>query len=293
MTYYAEDKDVIKMENIIAGAFLPHPPIMTAEIGRGEEEKVRKTINATRQIAEYIVQRKAETIVVISPHGPLFRNAVGIAQSPRLCGSFAHFGAPEVAFDFANDLALTKRIATQCEKRGVPYVEIGEETALRYRLTTELDHGALVPLYYLREAGFKGAIVHLSVGFLEYRQMERFGEAVQEAIRFGVQKIAVIASGDLSHRLDEKGRDYSPCGKVFDERVLAALAEKNVQLLYGIDEALIDAAGQCGLRSLFFLFGVLKNITVKTELISYEAPFGVGYAVAVYKPLLNAKGGVK
>ena len=281
------------MENIIAGALLPHPPIMLPEIGRGEEAKVSKTINATRQVAEYMVQHKTETIIVISPHGPLFRNAVGIATSPRLCGSFARFRAPEVAFEFANDVALTKRIATQCERRGIPYVDISEETALRYRLTTELDHGALVPLYYLREAGFKGEIVHLAVGFLEYREMERFGEAVQEAMRLSTKKIAVIASGDLSHRLDAQGDDYSPRGKEFDEKILAALAEKNVQLLYALDEGLVDAAGQCGLRSLFFLFGVLKGIEVKTELISYEAPFGVGYAVAVYKPLLKVKGGVK
>ncbi len=287
-----EKKDVTDMGVIIAGALLPHPPIMVPEIGQEDVEKVRKTVNAARQVATYINKYKPDTIIIISPHGPMFRNAVGISRIPALCGNFSRFGAPETALEFANDCKLALRIGGQCEKKGIPVVNIDEESAQRYRLSVELDHGALVPLYYLRDAGFKGEIVYLSVGMLEYRQMEMFGVAVQEAVRLSVKRVVVVASGDLSHRLDAGAPNgYSPRGKEFDELVLTAVRDNSLHLLHRLSPELVEEAGQCGLRPIFFLLGALAGIKTKVELLSYEAPFGVGYAVAIYKPFLDAKGG--
>lgn len=42
---------------------------------------------------------------------------------------------------------------------------------------------------------------------------------------------------------------------------------------------MILEAGECGLRSLYVLAGALDGVKVKGNLLSYEAPFGVGYAV--------------
>jgi len=44
-------------------------------------------------------------------------------------------------------------------------------------------------------------------------------------------------------------------------------------------------AGECGLRSFSFLLGILEEAKIdwKAEILSYEAPFGVGYLVANFK----------
>jgi hypothetical protein len=45
----------------------------------------------------------------------------------------------------------------------------------------------------------------------------------------------------------------------------------------------VRAAGECGLRSLYALGGFLGDeASAKPKLLSYEGPFGVGYAVASY-----------
>ena len=45
-----------------------------------------------------------------------------------------------------------------------------------------------------------------------------------------------------------------------------------------------DAAGECGLRSFFVMAGALDGLSVKPDFLSYEGPFGVGYAVCMFAP---------
>jgi aromatic ring-opening dioxygenase LigB subunit len=52
--------------------------------------------------------------------------------------------------------------------------------------------------------------------------------------------------------------------------------------LLKLDEGLCEQAGECGLRSLVMLGGTLEELHVSPELLSYEGPYGVGYAVATF-----------
>ena len=45
---------------------------------------------------------------------------------------------------------------------------------------------------------------------------------------------------------------------------------------------MIEEAGECGLRPIFFLMGVMDGLDAESEILSYEGPFGVGYGVAVF-----------
>lgn len=96
------------------------------------------------------------------------------------------------------------------------------------------------------------------------------------------QTIALIASGDLSHRLKTNGPyGLHPNGDKFDKALIAALKEKDIGKLLSLDERYPEA-GECGLRSFCFCVGILDaaKIDWKINVLSYEAPFGVGYLVA-------------
>jgi len=47
---------------------------------------------------------------------------------------------------------------------------------------------------------------------------------------------------------------------------------------------LVEEAGECGLRSFVIALGMLDGNSFKSEIISYEGPFGVGYLVAALEP---------
>jgi len=49
------------------------------------------------------------------------------------------------------------------------------------------------------------------------------------------------------------------------------------------DEEFCESAAECGLRSFITMAGSLDGKELISELLSYEGPFGVGYAVAAYE----------
>ena len=66
------------------------------------------------------------------------------------------------------------------------------------------------------------------------------------------------------------------------ENVQSAIQNNNFLQLARQAAPLAEAAGECGFRSLCFLFGAAHDY--KASLLSYEAPFGIGYAVAAWLP---------
>ncbi|WP_371365900.1 hypothetical protein SRRS_04890 [Sporomusa rhizae] len=272
------------MDNLVGCALMPHPPIMVPEVGKNELDQVKATVSAVTQAAELLREGNPQTVVIITPHGPVFEDSVTVSIHPRLKGNMAQFGAPDVTLGFETDNLLIKHIIRSCQRLGINLQELTDDIAKNYRVALRLDHGAFVPLYYLSKAGFKGQIVHLTMGILPYEEMYTFGKAVQAAIGNVDKRVAVIASGDLSHRLIPGApAGYSPKGAEFDRQVVEALKRIDVKALLNMDRNLIEEAGECGLRPIFFLLGVMGGLDAETILSSYEGPFGVGYAVTLYK----------
>lgn len=99
------------------------------------------------------------------------------------------------------------------------------------------------------------------------------------------QKLALIASGDLSHCLKEDGPyGFHPDGPKFDKSLIEYLTRKDIENILEL-EKVYPGAGECGLRSFSFLLGILEvsKIDWKAEILSYESPFGVGYLVINFK----------
>lgn len=276
------------MNKLVACALMPHPPIMVPEVGGDELSKIKQTVAAAEQVAQTIKEYNPQTIVIITSHGPVFEDAASVSIHPRLKGNLSDFGAPEAAVAFETDGLLVRHILKKAERLGVNLVQLTDDLAKTYRLNLQLDHGAVVPLYYLQKAGFKGQLVHLSMGMLPYEEMYTFGKAVQAAIGMVDKRVAVIASGDLSHRLTEDApAGYSPRGTEFDRQVVEALKNIDVKALLNMDRSLIEEAGECGLRPIFFLLGILGGLNFTADMLSYEGPFGVGYAVGLFLPTKN------
>ena len=91
------------MDHRINGFIMPHPPIIIPGIGRGQEKAAEATISGCKKIAGEIERLKPETIVVITPHGPVFRDAVCLHTDKILAGSFKKFGHSEIEFEYSND----------------------------------------------------------------------------------------------------------------------------------------------------------------------------------------------
>jgi AmmeMemoRadiSam system protein B len=143
-----------------------------------------------------------------------------------------------------------------------------------------LDHGVSVPLHFLNGEKMDFAIVPVNYCFLSYQKHYDFGVELKEAIFNSDKRIAVIASGDLSHRLSFGApAGFSARAKDFDKKLVQLLKQRKAEGVLNIDRELIEEAGECGLRSILVLLGVFEDLNYSFQVLSYEAPFGVGYLV--------------
>ncbi len=152
---------------IVFSGVAPHPPILVPEIGRDNLTDIKATKTAMDKFRVACAESKPETLVFISPHSPAFADAFAVKTEQNLEGSFAQFGAPSVEAKVKNDVELAKAIISKTEKKGISAVELSKEQHQEYEVPTELDHGMLVPYYYLKQS-LDVPVVSLSISHLDY-----------------------------------------------------------------------------------------------------------------------------
>ncbi|NMD42060.1 MAG: AmmeMemoRadiSam system protein A [Firmicutes bacterium] len=266
---------------------VPHPPLIIPGVSRSEAERsrVERTIAAMEQLARRIHKAKVERLIVITPHGPLLREGIAAAAPPLLEGDFSRFGAAGVRVFLETDPVLLQHLQRESAEGPLRLIALGAgERSLPRGFS--LDHGAAVPLYYLQQAGVRAHGLHLTYTFASYRELYRFGKALRRAVEARGLPAAIVASGDLSHRLIPGApAGYSPRGAAYDRMLLELLREGRLEDILDLDEDLVEEAGECALRSFVIALGAIPGKDFRTEVLSYEGPFGVGYMVAEIHPL--------
>lgn len=269
---------------VLACYLMPHPPIMVDEVGGKETKNVKSTIEAAKAVGKEIKQLKPDTIIIISPHGPIFQDAVCLYDFP-LKGNLSGFGASEVSMAFEPDDLLKREIIKKASKIGLNAVKSSDVVISGYGIKETLDWGVIVPLYFVTQYSKDFMLLPMAFGMMSYEDLYAFGMAVSESVDAIGRKAVVIASGDLSHRLIRGApAGYSPQGKIFDERLVKFLKGYDVEGIASIKPDIIEKAGECGLRSIWMMMGTLDGFEVKADVLSYEGPFGVGYCVAKFHP---------
>lgn len=273
----------------INGFYLsPHPPIIIPEVGMGEEKKILDTTNSLNEIADEIGREKPDTIIIVSPHGTMFRDAIAIVYKDTIHGNLREFNAPEVSMNLNIDKKLSSRIYEIAMERKIPTVMLENSLLSKYNISVKLDHGAIVPLYFVNKYYRDYKIVHITYAPLSDISLYKFGIAIKKAVDELDENAIFIASGDLSHRLKSDGPyGYNSCGKKFDSQFLTSLKSGNLINIFTMDKKIIKNAGQCGRRSVLIMLGALDGKKFKGDILSYQSNFGVGYGVMRLNTLLN------
>lgn len=257
---------------------LPHPPIIIPDVGGEEVKKIQATYDSMKQIGREIGEKSPDTIILISPHGNMFRDAISLLYEESVAGNLGDFGAPQVEFNKNINLQLTDKIVDLAEKHNIPVVQSNKKMLESYNATFKLDHGAMVPFYFIDQYYKDYNILHITYGPLKDGDLYKFGKLIQQATKD--LNVSIIASGDLSHRLKDSGPyDYHPDGPKFDTRILSLLESGNKDSILNMNKNLIANAGECGMRSILILIGAMDSYKFKGQLLSYEGTFGVGYGV--------------
>ena len=266
----------------LVGLFaMPHPPIVIPEVGGEEVRHVDATLRSMQTLGARAAALDPETFVLLSPHSPLARYQMGVSMAKGFKGSLAYFRAPQIHVDLEGDQELAQTLTDAVAARGLPVVATASSAEI-----VDLDHGVMVPLHFLAMGlGRPVRLVSLSFSYLGLEEHVRFGEVVGRVLMESPTKALYVASSDLSHRLlPGAPAGYDPRGEEFDQAVAQAFAGGDWDALLGIEPGTVQAAGECGYRSLAVLSGIVRavervGIRTHNRLLSYEGPFGVGYLV--------------
>lgn len=262
--------------SMLGAIITPHPPVLLPEVGGGREREIAATDRAMRTAAETVAAWQPDVIIVSSPHTILYRDYFHIAPGDGAVGDMGRFGAPEVRIQASYDTLLREEIIRRAEAEGLHAGTLGQRDP-------ELDHGVLIPLYYLRKAGVRCPIVRMGLSGFSPLDHYRLGKCVQDAVNALGRRAVFLASGDLSHKLKADGPyGYAPEGPQFDDAVTRTMASGDFLEFLTIDPALCERAAECGLRSFQVMAGALDGLAVEPQLLSHEGTFGVGYAIALF-----------
>lgn len=255
---------------IVFAAIMPHPPESISGTRKPENLKLtEKTLLAFEQLRVEIEQSDPETIVIISPHAYSEPYSFVINSGSELVGNLAELGLDET-FSYINDIKIADSLAFQCLVNDLP----------AHLHPSFLDYGTLIPLYYLTK-NIKPKIVQLSFSMMDYNFHFRYGEILRKVINDSGQRVAIIASGSLSHKLTPNApAGYYSEAKKFDADVIHHLGSDDLASIMNFDQQVVAKSAECGLRSIIILLGALHGRNYKFKLLSYEYPLGVGYMTA-------------
>ena len=264
--------------SILKAYTLPHPPLAVPSVGRGKESKgIPQTLAAMNEVAAEIAELKPETIIYITPHSTVYADYFHISPGKTAYGDLGRFGAPEEMFQTSYDEELIKEITRIAEYNDIPAGTQGEKDK-------NLDHGVTVPMWYINQKYTDYMSIRVSQAAMAPTEHYMLGQVIAKAVATIGRRTVIIASSDLSHKLQEDAPyGFAPEGPEFDALFTDALAKGDFLSLFLIPNNLRERAGECGYNSLMILAGCFDKQNVKAKLLSYEGTFGVGYAVASFE----------
>ncbi len=261
--------------SIKAAFIVPHPPIAVPEIGHGEEKKISATLSSFDRIGKEIAKLRPETIVLTSPHSVLYSDYFHVSPRLEAYGDFSQFRTPEVSMTVEYDTQFAKMLDSKCSRINFPAGLMGERDP-------QLDHGTMVPLYFISKYYTDFKLIRIGLSGLPLETHYRFGQIIAETASKLNRNTVFVASGDLAHCQKEDGPyGYRPEGSLYDQKLMDTLKSGDLKALLQFDSTLLNRSMECGHRSFCIMAGALSNTSYSIEVLSHEATFGVGYGFAI------------
>ena len=263
---------------ILAAYMVPHPPMIVPQIGKGSEKQITKTIRAYETVADEIAALKPETIIISSPHSTLYADYFHISPGKSAAGDFGRFGASEVSFRETYDAELRERICRIAKEKDFPAGTLGERDR-------NLDHGTMVPLYFIEQKYQDFQLIRIGLSGLSLADHYAVGQIIRQAEEETGRKTVYVASGDLSHKLQEYGPyGFAAEGPEYDRKIMDVCSRGAFGEMLDFEESFCDKAAECGHRSFVIMAGTLDGLEVQAKELSHEDVTGVGYGICTFRP---------
>jgi len=256
---------------LVFAALTPSSPLLLPSIHKEKGVKLKRTLDAMQELSEELYAAHPDVILLLSEHPTTFDDAFSINISNPYTFDVSAFG--DLGFDreLHPDIETIDRLQRNLRSQGQPVTLTTDEA---------LDHGSAVAIGLLTEELKDVKLIPITYSSLDAKAHFQFGQVLKDIVMNSDKRIAVIASGDMSHALESKSpAGFHKAGEQFDNKINEIVAHKNTASLIALDQSIVENAQQTMYQQLLILFGLLEKVSVKSNVLSYEAPFGVGFMV--------------
>ena len=186
------------MGEIVFAAKVTHVPTMFVSEQPGPMQGCRReAIESQRRMGEMARAAGADTYLVLDTHW-LVNAGYHINNNERHRDEFTSHEFPQfiehLDYDYPGNSALGDAIAHEANALGI-------HTRAHRVPTLNLEYGTIVPMRYMNDGTQKVVSVAAWCLKAEVDESRTFGEAIRRAVAASDGKVALIASGSLSHKI--------------------------------------------------------------------------------------------
>lgn len=265
--------------NIIFSSLMCHAPIVIPEISKSKFREVQRSTEAMNQVARTLFRVNPDIIVILSPHSPRGVESFTYFSHHKLIGDFSLFGHSEMTYSFNSAIEELRLLLKQSEGETISFEPIERDL----KISQKLDHGALVPLHFIKNSGWQGELIVIGLPQLNsYSKNRKLGSLLQKISLMSKKRWAIVASGDMSHRLlPDAPAGFHPLAKKFDQTLVELMGGGRYQETSLISEELREIAAEDVMDTLDIALSSIDYKSEGLQFLSYEGPFGVGYFIQI------------
>lgn len=252
-----------------------HAPLVVPPVAGDRAAQCSGTTRAMRTAAARVHAHAPDVLVVISPHGRRDGQRWSVCIADAVSGSFARFGAAEARLRLPGAPTAAALLMQHARALSVELAQLG-------RGQLDHDHGALVPLYFTHQAGYRGPTLIITPPARHSESHELLGRAIARAANAAGQRWVVLASGDMSHRLSPGApAGYDPRAAQFDASFRGCIERGALREACTTNAMLRELAAEDVVDSVAVAAAAVDYSSAGHRTLYYERPFGVGYLEAV------------
>jgi 3,4-dihydroxyphenylacetate 2,3-dioxygenase len=279
------------MGELVYAAKITHVPSMyLSELPGPNHGSRQDAIDGHKKISKRCRELGVDTIVVFDTHW-LVNSGYHLTCCEHFEGIYSSNELPhfikDMPYEYDGNPALGELIAECANSKGVG-------TRAHQVESLGLEYGTIVPMRYMNEdRHFKIVSVAAWCAWHSLDDSRKFGEAVLEAIEQSDSKVAVFASGSLSHRFNDNSeagdRIFEISNEFFrqvDYRVLELWQQGEFKVFTDMFQEYAErCVGEGGMHDTAMLLGMLgwDKYKGKVEIISdYFPSSGTGQVNAEF-----------
>jgi 3,4-dihydroxyphenylacetate 2,3-dioxygenase len=186
------------MGQVVLAAKVTHvPSLLISERAGPLAGRRSEAIASLKEIGRRAHERQADTFLIFDTHW-MSNFGFHLNANARHAGTYTSHEAPhmiqDLRYDYRGDPELADLIA---EEASVEELEVRAHRVA----SLPLEYGSIVPMRYMNTERDLRVLPAASPLFATVEENRKFGEACRRAIARSDRKVAVLASGSLSHKI--------------------------------------------------------------------------------------------